>query len=297
MKDRKITFHTIEKKMYKDNAEGIDGFVPFFEIIEVLEYIKERKRRVYSLKGNKACSLDSYTVNNNDDSNFCITGFFRSADHKYRPPYWDVETDEERDSPKKVTEGELEKTHFGIKVTKRDVFLILETNGKGITINNVTNYLNDFTKQYLKRKKKTKNFKVSYTKLPKENFIAQLNKLQRAMSIDVTFDKQLVGGRALNFSDKTYNMQDEVKLLIKAERDRSITEVGVDIFNKYNSQDPNKGISRIRIHGKDENNEDTYIDTSFMEKMEWAKVSIIQSTGQVRTTDIYRYLRAYLENL
>lgn len=84
-------------------------------------------------------------------------------------------------------------------------------------------------------------------------------------------------------------------MTIKAERNRSVTEFGIDIFNRY--KDPNKGVSNIRIHGKDEDDENTYIDTSFMERMEWAKVSVIQSTGQISTPEIYRYLKANLDNL
>lgn len=146
MKERKITFHTLVKDMYKSNAEGKEGLISFTEVEKVLEYIKGRKRRIYTLKGNKACSLDSYKVVSKNNEDLTIVGFFRSADHKYRPPYWDVETDEERDSPKKVTEGELEKTHFGLRLTSTDVFLLLEVNGKGISVNNVVSYLNDFTK-------------------------------------------------------------------------------------------------------------------------------------------------------
>lgn len=295
MKERRITFHTVVKDMYKGNAEGKEGLIAFTEIEKILEYIKGRKRRIYPLKGNKACSLDSYKIVSQKGDDLCIVGFFRSADHRYRPPYWDIETDEERDSPKKATEGELEKTHFGIKITTEDVFFLLEVNGKGITINNAISYLNDFTKQYLKKEKKPKNFKVHFTKLARENFIAQLNKLKRAISIDVSFDKRLLGGRSLNFSDRIFSIQDTVKLIIRAERNKSLTEVGIDIFNKYKDED--KGVANIRIHGKDEDDENTYIDTSFMEKMEWAKVSIVQSTGQVNTTEIYRYLKANLENI
>lgn len=45
------------------------------------------------------------------DSSILITGLFKSAAYKYRPPYWDTETDEERESPKNK-QKEKKKKHI-----------------------------------------------------------------------------------------------------------------------------------------------------------------------------------------
>ena len=124
------------------------------------------------------------------DSSILITGLFKSAAYKYRPPYWDTETDEERESPKKQTEGEKEKTHFAIKITNDEVFLLVEVNGNGVSVNNIISYLNQFTREYLKKKKKTKNFTVEYKKIARDNFISELESLKLCgLSIgDIVYD-------------------------------------------------------------------------------------------------------------
>ena len=110
-KERKIAFYTLAKDMWANNADGLEGLIPFYEIKEVFNYIDGRKRRSLKLKSNKACSLESFSMKQDSkDSSILITGLFKSAAYKYRPPYWDTETDEERESPKKQTEGEKEKT-------------------------------------------------------------------------------------------------------------------------------------------------------------------------------------------
>lgn len=192
-KERKIAFYTLVKDMWANNADGLEGLIPFYEIKEVFNYIDGRKRRSLKLKSNKACSLESFSMKQDSkDSSILITGLFKSAAYKYRPPYWDTETDEERESPKKQTEGEKEKTHFAIKITNDEVFLLVEVNGNGVSVNNIISYLNQFTREYLKKKKKTKNFTVEYTKIARDNFISELEKLKRATSIDVFFNKSLL---------------------------------------------------------------------------------------------------------
>lgn len=109
-KERKIAFYTLVKDMWANNADGLEGLIPFYEIKEVFNYIDGRKRRSLKLKSNKACSLESFSMKQDSkDSSILITGLFKSAAYKYRPPYWDTETDEERESPKKQTEGEKKK--------------------------------------------------------------------------------------------------------------------------------------------------------------------------------------------
>ena len=125
---------------------------------------------------------------------------------------------------------------------------------------------------------------------------SELEKLKRATSIDVFFNKSLLGSRALQFSERTSTIQDQIKLTLRAERNKSAKEVGIDIFNRLNRQKKSNAqeVSKIRIYGKNENNEDTFIDTTFMEKLESIKVSINESTGQVQTMEMYRFLKALI---
>ena len=51
-KERKIAFYTLVKDMWANNADGLEGLIPFYEIKEVFNYIDGRKRRSLKLKSN-----------------------------------------------------------------------------------------------------------------------------------------------------------------------------------------------------------------------------------------------------
>ena len=42
-KERKIAFYTLVKDMWANNADGLEGLIPFYEIKEVFNYIDGRK--------------------------------------------------------------------------------------------------------------------------------------------------------------------------------------------------------------------------------------------------------------
>jgi hypothetical protein len=287
--------------MWKGNAEGIEGESPYYELKELITFIKNLKsnERKFELKGYKTCSLMSTTITEEENGNCIITGVFKSAQYQYRPNFWDTKTDEERPSPKKLSEGEKEKTHFAIKIVPNDdVYFVLEINGNGITINNIVlSYLPEFNKRLLKSTGKKQNFSIHYSKVGRGDFLQELEKLSRTRIVEVHFDKSLLGGNGLNFSGRTMSLQRDVLLTLKAEKKQSVTETAIDIFNKFNTKDATKSISRIRIQGKDSDNEDTILDTSFMEKLEYATVSLNPTTGEVQTTEMLSFLKSYLNSL
>lgn len=297
-KIRKVAFFSITKKMWENNAKGIKGEYPLYEIKKIIEFIDKlkSKEKKFELKGYKTCSLMSATIKE-EKNHGLITGIFKSAQYKYRPNLWNVQTDKERESPKKMSEGEKEKTHFAIKITKDEVFLVLEINGNGITINNILSYLTVFNRMYLKSINETQSFSIHYKKIGRGDFLQALEKLNRTTIAEVYFNKSLIGGDGLNFSNRTHSVQRDVVLTFRAEKKQSVTEAVVDIFNKLNGQKTEDSISKIRIQGKDEDNEDTILDTSFMEKIEFAKVSLNSSTGEVQTAEMLSYLKSFLNNL
>lgn len=86
-KERKIAFYTLVKDMWANNADGLEGLIPFYEIKEVFNYIDGRKRRSLKLKSNKACSLESFSMKQDSkDSSILITGLFKSAAYNIVPP-------------------------------------------------------------------------------------------------------------------------------------------------------------------------------------------------------------------
>jgi len=301
---RKIAFFTLTKKIL---ANKIREEIPLTEIEYLITYINnlKSKSRKYDLKEEiKACSLMSATIDKSNKNFTIITGIFKSAERHYRPPLWDSINDTERDNPKKFTEGEKEHTHFAIKITDNEVFFVLEINGKGITVNNIISYFEFFKEKYLEsinknldKDNKKQNFTIHYKKIGKDNFWEELNKLKRARVVTVTLDKSYLGSDGLKFSNRTITLQKNVTLTLKAERNKSASEFAVDIFNIFNRQKTKDSISNIRIEGKDENNMNTILDTSFMAKIESVNVSLNSNTGEVQTLGILSLLKSYLAKL
>jgi hypothetical protein len=303
-KARKIAFFTLTRKIQIDT---VTESRPLFEINDLITFINnlEEQERKYDLKKDKKmCALVSATMEETDKQHIIIAGIFKSAESKYRPPLLDIKTDTERDNPKTLTEGEKEMTHFAIKVKDDEVYFVLEINGKGIAISNIISYFNTFKEKHLEflnknleANSKIQNFKIHYTKIGKDNFLEELGKLSRARVVTVTFDKSLLGSDGLKFSNRTNTLKRDVVLTLKAEKMQSAIEFAMDMFNVFNKQNTQNSVSKIRIDGKDENNVNTILDTSFMEKIESVNVPININTGEVQTLDMLKFLKSYLINL
>lgn len=295
MKNVKISFNTLVKFKYKVHTE--ESFDEILSVLKFISSIRNKKDRQMDLKESKFMRLESIK-NESKDKNI-VTGFFKSAKYTYRPNLLDKNTGEERPSPKKLSEGEAEKTHFAIKKTNDEVFLLLEINGNGVTINQVVEYLNQATKHYKKSINETKPFSLRYYKMGKDDFKEQIKKMNRVRVATIYYDKKLLGNDYLNFSNRTSSIQRDIEITIKAEKSMDIKEPLLDIANRFSSKEnqQNRSISKVRIAGKDENGTPTIIDTSFIEKVDSANISLNPTTGQVETTEAYSNLLAFIRQL
>lgn len=79
-------------------------------------------------------------------------------------------------------------------------------------------------------------------------------------------------------------MKKELKLTLSASKSESITEVAIDLYNSFAS---GSDISKVRIYGVDENNNEKILDTTFMGRVEFIKVDLNQETGEVNTTQLF----------
>lgn len=188
---------------------------PFTLIQDVIPYIKKLKKldKQYDLKESKFCLLQNATAKTFADGSVGFTGHFRSARHKFRPNLIDKDTGDERPSPKKISEGDVEKTHFGIKIANGEVFFLLEINGNGVSILQIVNYFNYFTKRYLNSIGQRRNFSVDFTKMGTDDFLKSLKNLKRAKVAEVYFDKSLMGNGCLDFSNRTSKLKRNIKLV------------------------------------------------------------------------------------
>lgn len=286
-KDVKITFHQLFKKKWKKKDEESSTYFPLLEINDIIVFIKKlpRLQKFHDLKGDKFCFLESVEIVK-EDSIVIFKGFFKSARNEFRPNLINKRNGAERKNPKELTEGDIEKTHFVIKIDKsrEEVYLLLEHNYHGVTCSNIIEYFTSFNRSYLKYKGKPQNFTIVQAIIPGSDFIDGLQQLSRTKIAEVHFDKQLLGSKALNFSNRTVSLKQDLKLVASAEVGESIKEVAVDLFNAFNQKEST--ITKVRVFGLDENNNEVILDTSKIIKVEFVRVDLNPETGEVMTTQM-----------
>ncbi len=299
-KSCKILFNTLVRKNYLEQGKEEREIFPLFEIDTLIEFIskKKKKERFYDLVDNKFCFIETSEVFADipNESKF-IKGYFISARNEFRPNLINKKTGEVRKNPKELSEGDIEKTHFIIRIDKKlnEVYLFLEYNYHGITQNNFINYFTSFWKSKLKAEKLKKNFSIDYLIIPRKDFLKTLNKLKRTSIAEIYIDKKLLGSRSLNFSNRTSSVKKEIKLVVSANPRETITEVAIDFFNKFNSS--SNDISKIRIHGNDFEGNNVILDTSFMGLEEFVEVDLDTNTGEVISSQLFAELQKISENI
>ena len=151
------------------------------------------------------------------------------------------------------------------------------------------NYITHFTVLYLQHIDAKRNFSIQRTDIPMNNFLTEVERLSRTVTAEVYFDKKLLGSDALNFSNRTVSLKRDLVLTAKASTKESITEVGIDLWNKMQHKD--SPISRVRIKGIDENDNAVLLDTSFFCRQEFVTVELNAETGEVNSTQLLSRLQ------
>lgn len=316
-KDVKITYHTIIQRMWRkagkkpnlteeeyalaeteeDNEpmtadEALES--PFYIIGDVLKFILKlpSKKRFYDIKNSKFCYLDvlqSEVIDANVSIYKCI---FESAKNEFRPLLINKKTGAKRKNPKELSEGDIERTHFLVRIDKsqKEVYAFAERNSDGITINNFVNYVKCFSKQYCEKVKLSNRFSIFPMHIPRADFMTELELLERTASADIYFSKQLLGSKYLGFSNRTTSIKEEVMITVKSNIRESIKEFAVDAFNVANVA--KSKISRIRIRGIDQNKNEVMLDTMALCKSDYVSVEVNQDTGELNSTQLFTGLLA-----
>lgn len=297
-KDVKVLFYQLYVKQWKKGKRDSSQLEPYLEVEETLTKISRlaRLKRFYDLNDGKFFFLESFK-SIEDDENIILKGYFKSARNEFRPNLVNKKTGQERRNPKLLVEGDIEKTHFIFKIAKErnEVYLLLEFNYHGITCTNIIEYLTHYQRIFHKNDATKKYFEILKSMIPGNDFIHGLQLSNRIKMAEVFFDKQLLGGNALNFSNRTISLKQDLKLIATADIGENIKELAADLFNAFNA-DGSK-ISRVRVFGNDADNNDIKLDTQSIIKNEWVKVDLNPETGEVVTPQILTGLFNMSENL
>ena len=247
---------------------------------------KTRLERKRDIAKDKIVFLDTCT---SDKVKALLKLRFKSAKHSYRAPLINKNTVEERDNPKMIEEGEQMKTHALIKFKDGYTFLFLETGLGVLTSNNLKEYLNQMLVLYnIEHSDDELVGHFSLQMIPCENFREVLQTMTRVSCAEIYTEKQILGSDALNFSDPTDELREEVVVSIKAERKKSIERFIYRLLDKFSGGE--SVIRRIRVKGKMSNNNDSIIDTGFLLKKEYVDVLQDDETGQLKSADMFSKL-------
>ncbi|MCT4002254.1 hypothetical protein HZQ19_10260 [Elizabethkingia anophelis] len=255
----------------------------------VISHIKElsKKERTFELGNNKFCYIELHESTYQNTRNKII---IKSAKHSFRPNLVHKDTIVERENPKQLEEGEIEKSHIVIKFTGDGVSFILDKHKGGITVGQFINYLNRFATSIDSEIQIRFGFEI----VVKENFLEEINNLSRVTCAEIIADKQLLGSHALNYSNRIDNAKHDIILTVKAKKKDSIEDIAKDLFAKLNGG--KSEITKLRIVGRNDDNNEVVLKTDFIERQEYITAEVSDRTGEVSSTDIFIEINAAMDN-
>lgn len=279
-KKRKIGFYYLT--VLNDGITAAEAFSI------VMNYINEidRTHRSLNLGSNKFCLLDLFQFYQQDNRSKII---FKSATHSFRPNLIHRETVNERESPKQLQEGEIEKTHIVTKSINGEVVFLMEKHLNGIGINQFIKYLNHFSLQI----ERQETIIFAYEIMVKDSFLDEIDQLSRVTCADILIDKQLLGSDALDYSNRINQVKHEVTLTVKAKNKDSIVDFARDLYAKFNGGE--NTIRKIRIIGRNEENNEVIINTDFIERQEFIMPEINEVTGELSTAGVFIEMNAVIQ--
>jgi hypothetical protein len=281
--DRKIGFYNLVFEKYGTDTHYFDR--EFFK--ELLEYIfdlPDEEQIIDIPRYNKAIALNAYSLNN-FHADYVVKVVFKSCKYNHSPEYMSSIDGSERDSDKKPYEGEKEKTHLCIRVSNYEAELILEERRSGVSITEITKYLNQKMREYLNLKNLKKNFKIIYGLVPSKDFKEMLNELKDVKIAEVHTSKKVLGSESMNIMDREdKSMKDEVVLTLKSNPKESMLKRNFSLL--YDSIVGGESeVSRLRIYGHDNDGILVKLDSSVMKKIEYVTAEL-QENGTIETESI-----------
>ena len=276
---RKIGFYylTVNNGRLKDSFELL--------IDSILQ--KDKTERIYDLGNNRFCFLESYVRDRN-----LAKIIIKNAKHSYRPNLLHRNTLIERENPKEYQEGDSEKAHLAIKVNDNDdsICFILDKHSGGITVKQLISYFNYFCNNI---QLDNTSLRFGYEIVVKEDFLSEIENLNRVICAEILTDKQILGSEALNYSNRLNQVKHDITITVRAKKQNSIAEFATDIFTLFNGGE--QRISKIRIIGRNDDNNEVVLKTDFIERIEFIMAEFNELTGELSSSDVFNEMYTILE--
>lgn len=257
----------------------------FCNFMTYLDSLKSQNRLIRHEKESKAISIDTICQETKNQIKIYKI-VFKSCKYNHSPDYMSSEDGSERPTDKKLFEGDKEITHMCIEVRQEEAYTIFEERRNGVTIRQVTDYLNKYFRDYFHEKEGNKEYALSASIIPSEDFLLMLKDSKRITVAELFVEKQVIGSDYLNLMELDDNSQEDIVMSIKANRSQSLVKEQIQkAFKKIGSS--GSIIKRVRIRGKNDKNMDIILDSLNGKKIEQITVDLL-SNGTVDTTAIFK---------
>lgn len=192
---------------------------------------------------------------------------------------------------KKIDEGEQMKTHALVKFKDGDAILFLETGGGMLSYHGLAEYLNRMLAFYNGQFTNDEGKILGHfciDMILRDDFREVLNSMNRVSCATIFTDKRILGSEALNYSEPSEELKEEVVIELKAKRGKNIMQHIYDFLDRANGA--NSEIRRIRVKVKLPNNNEGIIDTGFIIKKEYVDAQQNEDTGEYNTAYMFSQL-------
>lgn len=296
-KKRQIEYHAIVKRIKRQPKADPIAFTEIYELLKRIQALP-KKERGYAMKTSKICFLEKIFVSKEPDYLY-VCGVLESAVYEYRPKLINARTAVKRDNPKEKVEGEVEKTHFCLRICKKthgkDVILVLEKNANGVNVKQFLNYLTAFDKKFAAKDDLKLNYYLQNHMLVREDIESVIKNMNRARVAELYLDKKLLGSDALDFSNRYAEAQQSMVLTVKAEKRASIKDTVLDVLRLLGGAQSK--VVKMRIWGIDGDDQNVLVDTSYFGKKTEIICEVNSETGEISSTPILNKLKELAELL
>ncbi len=296
-KKRQIEYHAIVKRIKRQPKADPLAFTEIYELLRGIQSLPKKERR-YEMKTSKICCLEKISVTKEPDYTY-VCGVLESAVYEFRPKLINTRTAVKRDNPKEKVEGEVEKTHFCLRICKKalnkDVILVMEKNANGVNVKQFLNYLASFDKKFALQKDIQLNYYLQNHMLVREDIEEVIKNMNRARVAELYLDKRLLGSEALDFSNRYAEAQQSMVLTVKAEKRASIKDTVLDVLHKLGGVQSK--VVKMRIWGTDGDDQNVLVDTSYFGKKTEIICEVNSETGEISSTPILNKLKELAELL
>lgn len=284
--DRKVGFYNFafHKHGRPDDELHFDCEL-FKSLLEYIAGLPEADQLIRIEQYNKAICVENVSIDSTTGG-YLVKVLFKSCKYNHNPKYMSSIDGSERDTDKRSDEGEKEKTHLCMRVGNLETELILEERRSGVTINGITNYLNNKLREYLTKNQLSKNFKIVHGIVPIEDFLQELEKMSRLKIAEIYTYKKMLGSEAYGLLDREdLSMKEDIIITAKAKPQESLAKrTGAYIFNQLTAEGSN--VSRIRIYGSDQEGKAITLDSLRIKKLEYIN-TVLDNDGTVNTSSIF----------